>query len=182
MRSKELREQQRLELESEECTFRPSFGGGGGGGSGRSRRSSSADSRTRGRRASRASSTTSSAAAARRESAGVGPAAAEAFAAREAAFQVSKQQRLEALRKEKEALELQEATFQPVIGAEGRRASAAGGGGSSNGGGASSTAPGVAGGGLSSASQAKAAERKDSVGFKVSPACLISLRRRVGVL
>lgn len=175
MRSKALREQRRRELEAEECTFRPSLGGdsaaGSAAGGGRGRRSSSADTRARGRAASLTSSSS------RRES-GVGPAAATAFAAREAAFQESKQQRLEALRKEKEALELQEATFQPVIGAaaaEGRRASGAGVGGSGSNDG-SSRGLDVAGGDLSSASQAKAApaaaaalERKDSVGFKVSP-------------
>lgn len=84
---------------------------------------------------------------------------------------------MEALRKEKERLELQEATFRPVIGAEGRRASAVGGG-SSNGGSTRGGADAVGGGGgvaLSSASETKASpraglERKDSVGFKVSTA------------
>lgn len=104
----------------------------------------------------------------------MGLAAAKAFAAREAAFQESKEQRLGALRKEKERLELQEATFQPVIGAEGRRASGAGGGGAN--GGSSKGSAGAVGGVPSSSSQTKAPqprvalERKGSVGFKVSPA------------
>lgn len=171
VKSKALREQRRRELEAEQCTFRPSLSGGGGG----SRRSSSVDPRVRAR-ASRPSPMAPPLWSSSRRESGVGSAAATAFAAREAAFQESKEQRLEALRKEMEKLELQEATFRPVIGAEGRRASggAGVGGGISNGG--SWRAPDAVGGAPSGASQTKqvparaALERKDSVGFKVSPA------------
>lgn len=149
VKSRELREHRRLEMESEECTFHPSLGNGGGGGG---RRSSSADPRARAR-LSRPATVTATATPAvavarpsRRESSGVGQVAAAAFAAREAAFQESKEQRLENLRKEKERQELAEATFQPVIGADSRRASRGGGGGD-------------------------VSSKNDPVAFKVSPCC-----------
>ncbi|CAM9964113.1 unnamed protein product, partial [Scytosiphon promiscuus] len=149
VKSKALREQRRLELEAEQCTFRPSLGGGsigsGGGGAG-SRRSSSVEPGARAREPRPVPPTASS--TKRRDS--VGPAAATAFAARETAFQDAKEKRLAALRKEKEQLELKEATFQPVIGAVGRLAASRD---------------------VSSASQTKAAapatlRRQDSIGFK----------------
>lgn len=107
----------------------------------------------------------------------MGPAAVTAFAAREAAFQDAKKQRLEALRKEKEQLELQEATFQPVIGAEARRASGRGGGSV----GGSSRGTDAVAGGLTGASETKVAttvtgEGQSSVEFKV---CLLLLLLRL---
>ncbi|CAM9094368.1 unnamed protein product [Pylaiella littoralis] len=164
VKSKELREHRRLQLEAEECTFRPSLGYGGRGSSS-SRRSSSVDPRARARLSRPATAAAAAAAPSRRVSSGVGEAAAAAFAAREAAFQESKEQRLETLRKEKKRLELQEATFQPVIGAEGRRASRGGGGGGCLDDGRNSRSTDAATR-EDLISVALPLERKESVGFK----------------
>lgn len=182
MKNKALREQRRLELEAEHCTFRPSLGGGGigaagtgdgsDGGGGGGRRSSSVGPRPRARSSARQR-------ASRRASGGVGPAAATAFAAREAAFQDTKRQRLEALRKEKEQLELQEATFQPVICAEARRASGRDGGsvgGSSRG--TDAVARSVTGASETKVTTPVTVERQSSVEFKVClPLMLLLLPR-----
>ncbi|CAM9401326.1 unnamed protein product, partial [Sphacelaria rigidula] len=118
VQSREAREQQRIEKESEQCTFHPAVGSvSGSKASGRARRSSSADSRSRVSAAERGSRSAASAA-------GAGTVGATKssrmslgeFEARSKAFQDAKEQRLMKLREEKSRNELQEATFRPVIG------------------------------------------------------------------
>lgn len=112
--SREARERRRIELEAEECTFRPSIGSGGdydrggvsmGTDTYHMRRSSSAEPRTRSN--------------ASRGSGGVGSEGgmnARSFEARTRAFQEAREERLHKLREEKQRQELEEATFQPTIG------------------------------------------------------------------
>lgn len=169
-----MREQRRLELEAEECTFQPSLGGGGhGGGGGGGRRGFSAEPRNR-------RATTGGL--------GVGPPgpAASSFSARSTAFLEAREHRLNKLRKEKIKLELQEATFHPAIGSGGmhaRSGSGSGGGGRRGGGGGDGNVSvataeieaAVADGGRGvvspgtdiGAAQVKEVERKGSVEFKV---------------
>lgn len=134
VRSREARERRRLELEDEQCTFVPSLAGISGS-SKIARRSSSADPRTRAS-ASRGGGGGSGGLAAAAGTPPVGMSGSPAFEARSKAFQDAREQRLTKLREEKMKRELQEATFQPVIGF----------GGGSGGGGRRSSAGGHVGG------------------------------------
>lgn len=111
VQSREDRERRRIEMEEEQCTFRPSIGfsssagsdaessGSAGSGSRRPRRSASADARLRSR-----------------SSQGVGASEGASFQARTRAFQEAREKRLNKLREEKQRQELSEATFHPSIG------------------------------------------------------------------
>lgn len=174
-----MREQRRLELEAEQCTFQPSLGGGEGGSG---RRSSSAEPRNR--RATTGGS-------------GVGPPAgstADSFSARSTAFLEAREQRLNRLRQEKIKLELQEATFHPDIGSGGVNARGGVGGGGGGGGdgnvsvAAAEIEAAVADGGRGvvaperdmGVAQMKEVERKGSVGFKVGLFyCVLCVASRV---
>lgn len=173
MKGRAARDRRKREREFEECTFHPSFnpgggtgGGSNGGGSGQDSRSSSAGPRLR-----------SSISRGRGSGSIAGSAA---FVARSAALQEAREKRLSKLRLEKTHLELQEATFQPIIGAAGRarRISSVTGGASAAVAVAAAAAAASIGGAFSGESAdmataqmktapSTAAEKKESVGFKV---------------